>query len=309
MAQHDLVLDNQSRTLFRADLNNALTALGTTMKGAAAPPNPAAGMLWIEDDTPSSSIWTLRLYDGADWLAVATIDTVGNVVQWAGGSTGSFSTVTATTVNATTLTGNGAGITALAGSNITDGTVAVSKISATGTPGSSTYLRGDGAWAAVAPGGPTQATAVAATSGTSIDFTGIPSTAKRITVMLAGVSTSGASNPTIRIGDSGGVETTGYSGAATIAGGGAIATVAISSGFVVYDNAGLASNVYSGSLQLSLVDTNRWVAQGVFGNALDGTTSWVGGSKTLSDTLDRVRVTTSGGTDTFDAGVVNIIWD
>ena len=63
-------------------------------------------------------------------------------------------------------------------------------------------------------------TAVASTSGTSIDFTSIPSWVKRITLMLAGVSTNGTSDPLIQLGDSGGIENTGYvAGAAVITSG------------------------------------------------------------------------------------------
>jgi hypothetical protein len=80
-------------------------------------------------------------------------------------------------------------------------------IEATGTPGATTFLRGDGSWA----GTITSGTAVSA-SGTSVDFTGIPSTAKRITVMFSGVSTNGTSIIQVQLGDSGGVETTGYVG-------------------------------------------------------------------------------------------------
>jgi hypothetical protein len=58
----------------------------------------------------------------------------------------------------------------------------------------------------------TAGTAVASTSGTSIDFTSIPSWVKRITVMIAGVSTNGSSIIQIQLGDSGGVETSGYTG-------------------------------------------------------------------------------------------------
>jgi len=50
-------------------------------------------------------------------------------------------------------------------------------------------------------------TAVASTSGTSIDFTSIPSWVKRVTVMFAGVSTNGTGSYLIQIGDSGGIET------------------------------------------------------------------------------------------------------
>ena len=81
MSQHDLILDNASGAGFRADANNALAALGSTMKGPNAPPAPIAGMMWLDDDTPSASVWTLKLYDGADWISIATFDISANT--WA----------------------------------------------------------------------------------------------------------------------------------------------------------------------------------------------------------------------------------
>lgn len=81
MAQHDLVIDNASGATVRADMNAALAALGSTMKGASAPPAPVAGMLWVEDDNPTSARWTLRVYDGADWITVGVIDSTTNVFE------------------------------------------------------------------------------------------------------------------------------------------------------------------------------------------------------------------------------------
>ena len=78
MPQHDLILDNASGAAFRADANNALGALGSTMKGSNAPPAPIAGMMWLDDDTPSASVWTLKIYDGADWISIATFDISAN---------------------------------------------------------------------------------------------------------------------------------------------------------------------------------------------------------------------------------------
>ncbi len=149
----------------------------------------------------------------------------------------------------------------------------------------------------------------ATTSGTSIDFTSIPSWVKRITVNLAGVSTSGTSNPLIQIGDSGGIETSSYVGAAT-ATQNAVATVATSftTGFGIVS--GVAANTLSGSIVLSLIDasTNTWVASGsvAYPSTLTSTTA---GYKALSATLDRIRLTTVGGSDTFDAGSANILYE
>jgi hypothetical protein len=145
-------------------------------------------------------------------------------------------------------------------------------------------------------------TAVTA-SGTSVDFTGIPSWAKRITVMLSGVSTNGTSNPIIQLGDSGGVEASGYSAVAMYSSGDTTYTT----GFGIAS--GLAANSIVGSAVISLVDasTNTWVVQGCFYYSSVG--NLMAGGKSLSATLDRVRITTVNGTDTFDAGTINIMWE
>jgi hypothetical protein len=79
MPQHDLILDNASGAAFRADVNNALAALGSYMKGPNAPPAPLAGMIWVDDDTPSATIWTVKRYDGADWIEEGRIDIMANI--------------------------------------------------------------------------------------------------------------------------------------------------------------------------------------------------------------------------------------
>lgn len=84
MAQHDLIIDNASGAAVRADINGALAALGSTMKGSGAPSAPLAGKQWIEDDSPSGSVWTWRVYDGSDWIVVGTIDTVGKQFRGSG---------------------------------------------------------------------------------------------------------------------------------------------------------------------------------------------------------------------------------
>lgn len=78
MPQHDLDIANGSGAAVRADINGALMALGTTMKGPNPPPAPQAGMLWLEDDNPSSTVWTLRQFDGVEWINIGVLDTVGN---------------------------------------------------------------------------------------------------------------------------------------------------------------------------------------------------------------------------------------
>ena len=155
----------------------------------------------------------------------------------------------------------------------------------------------------------TLATAQNSTSGTSIDFTGIPSWAKRITVMLNGVSTNGTSQLLVQIGDSGGYETTGYESAAACGVTGS--TFGISAnGFLVEPLANLsAATLRFGSMIISTLGSNIWVEQlGVYTTTLGTEVNGAGG-KTLSDTLTQVRVTTVSGTDTFDAGSINISYE
>jgi len=152
-------------------------------------------------------------------------------------------------------------------------------------------------------------TAVASTSGTSIDFTSIPSWVKRITVMFSGVSTNGTSNYIVQLGDAGGIETTGYLGSAgLIQNAGSSATASYTTGFGVFTTPSAAS-VLHGALVVSLMGSNLWVASGSFGASNAAIPAFGGGSKTLSDTLTQVRITTVNGTDTFDAGSINIQYE
>lgn len=88
MPQHDLDIAGGGGLAVRADINNALIALGTTMRGPNPPPAPQAGMMWLDDNTPSSTVWTLFLFDGTDWVTMGTLDTVGNQFSPASSSVG-----------------------------------------------------------------------------------------------------------------------------------------------------------------------------------------------------------------------------
>ena len=152
----------------------------------------------------------------------------------------------------------------------------------------------------------TQGTAVASTSGTSIDFTSLPSWIKRITVMFSGVSLSGTANPLIQIG-AGSVTTSGYiSSGAAVAGAGSTGMLSSTAGFVM--NSSGAANVVSGHMIITTLGSNVWVSSH---SAKYSTTFCLfgGGDITLGGTLDRVRITTTNGTDTFDAGSVNLLWE
>jgi hypothetical protein len=150
-------------------------------------------------------------------------------------------------------------------------------------------------------------TAVASTSGTSIDFTGIPSWAKRVTVMLNGVSTNGASFTLLRLG-AGSITSSGYSSASGYSGpGGQAGGVTNTSGFVYGQNS--AASTYSGHIVITNFSGNTWICSVMLGRIDDGFDFGGGGNVTLSGTLDRVRITTVNGTDTFDAGSINILYE
>ena len=153
-------------------------------------------------------------------------------------------------------------------------------------------------------------TAKNSTSGTTVDFTGIPTWAKRITLMLSGVSTSGTSNWLIQIGTSSGVESSGYLGVGAYLGATPAGTN-YTAGFGLFITG--ATHVMHGTIVLTLLSAsaNTWTCSG----SLGGTGTAAGyiystaGAKSLTSTLDRVRLTTVGGTDTFDAGSVNILYE
>jgi len=157
----------------------------------------------------------------------------------------------------------------------------------------------------------TLGTAVASTSGTSIDFTSIPSWVKRITVMFSVVSTNGASDYLVRIG-SGSVDATGYLGTSLrLVSGATVAGVNYTTGFGINNGTQASNYVSNGSITLSLLNSssNLWVASGVFAGSDSATNTVSAGSKTLSGAVDRVRITTVNGTDTFDAGSINIQYE
>lgn len=147
-------------------------------------------------------------------------------------------------------------------------------------------------------------TAVAA-SGTAIDFTGIPSWVKRITVMFNGVSLSATSDILIQLGDSGGIENTGYLGVS--ADGPTLTATSYTTGFAI--RIGSAAGTVIGSVVITHLTSNTWIASGTLARGTGAVFITSAGSKTLSDVLTQVRITTANGTDTFDAGTINIMWE
>jgi uncharacterized protein YcnI len=151
----------------------------------------------------------------------------------------------------------------------------------------------------------TSGTAQNSTSGTSIDFTGIPSWAKRVTVIFNGVSTSGSSNIRIQIG-SGSITTSGYVSATWSAN-----TInATNTGGFLTTAQKVTSSVFHGISTITLLGSNTYVESHTLGDSGGSNyTSVGGGNIPLSGSLDRVRITTVNGTDTFSAGSINILYE
>jgi hypothetical protein len=152
-----------------------------------------------------------------------------------------------------------------------------------------------------------QGTAVTSASGTSIDFTSVPSWAKRITIMFAGISTNGSSQVQVQC-IAGSAVTTGYASTTW-------EFYASSSSSTVgfnLDRAGgtvSASTTRSGTLVLTLLSPNIWTASGNIARTDNSYTTVVQGSISLGSALTGVRLTTVNGTDAFDAGAVNILYE
>jgi len=154
----------------------------------------------------------------------------------------------------------------------------------------------------------TQGTAVASTSGTSISFTDIPAWVKKITVMLNGVSVSGTGNLSILIGPVAGVESTGYVANSVSILTSTLANYNTTTSFLLSGN-NAAAATYQGSVILTNLSGNVWTAQGALSRLGDfGYSYLISGSKTLAGVLSIVRIT-GNGTDTFDAGSINILYE
>jgi hypothetical protein len=149
----------------------------------------------------------------------------------------------------------------------------------------------------------------ASTSGTSIDFTGIPAGVRRITIMFVGVSTNGSAEPWVQLGDADGFEASGYT--STIAVLSNVNTVVVTDETNAFQVSTQGATVaLTGTLVLCLEDAAQftWMASGNF-NRSDTVFNVVAGSKSLSAELTQVRITTSNGSDAFDAGAININYE
>jgi hypothetical protein len=155
----------------------------------------------------------------------------------------------------------------------------------------------------------TSATSITA-SGTSVDFTNIPSWVKRITIIFSSISTNGASEVQVQLGTGATptYTTSGYSAvSSSVALAGGTGGASSGSGFVIA-NAN-ASSVRHGHMVLTPVSGNVWVSSHVIGDAGISFTAQGGGNVGLGAVLTAVRITTIGGSNSFDAGSFNIFYE
>jgi len=270
MAQADQSVQNATFPTVRADVNDNLAALFSDSSGNTAPSVTVAFQDWI-DTSGANPLWKKRNAANSAWITLGTISA----------STIAF-----------------------------EGTLPSQSGNA------NKYLRTDGtiaSWESVLSLGSiitagTSVVSTSGTSGTSIDFTGIPSWVKRVTVMFDGVSTSGTSSVLVQLG-AGSVISTGYASSTSVNATGT-ATVNSTTGFIqTYLGNDTAAATRCGTVTVTLLSSNKWTASGVVGLSNVATTTMIGGSIALSGTLDRVRITTVNGTDTFDAGSINILYE
>lgn len=144
------------------------------------------------------------------------------------------------------------------------------------------------------------------TSGTFKDFT-IPTGAKKATVTLEGVSTDGSNRMLIQLGDSGGIETSGYSNRVIDA---ATGSSGVDTSGSPISLSQVASGTYSGAADLYLKNSssNTWVYKSIF-SQIGSIVHIASGVKSLSGELTTIRITTTGTPDDFDAGSINIQYE
>lgn len=249
----------------------------------------ATGTIVLDSATQTLTNKTLS---GAVWTAPSgSTITSGTAVS----SAASFTASIATTVMTVTAvaTGSVQAGQVITGTGVTAGTYIVNQL--TGTAGST------GTYTVSA----SQTVSSTTITTVAIDFTSIPSWAKRITVMLNGVSTSSTSALLIQVG-SGSVSTSGYTSVSQN-----VSTGTSSSAGFLLNGSSAAAQTYTSVVPICLVSSNTWVTSGVLGIGSTATniTTFSGSSPALAGTLDRIRITTVNGTDTFDAGSINILYE
>jgi hypothetical protein len=151
-------------------------------------------------------------------------------------------------------------------------------------------------------------TSVASTSGVSISFTSLPNWIKKITMMINGVRTSDSADILIRLSTGGVFASSGYvSNMQVVQGGVATSGVNNTAGFVISN--GTSSVITTGTYEFVNNDGNGWIGTGVFAYEHAVVGAYGAGRITLGGVLDGILIVTANGSDTFNLGSVNIIYE
>ena len=217
---------------------------------------------------------------------------------------------------------SGANITSLNATNISTGTLDIARggtgINAVGTAGNLLTSNGT-AWISSAPAanGLIYGTAQSLVGQGFVDFTSLPSGIKKLTVIIRGASTNGTSIPVVRIGAQNSIASASsfYQGSqiSIISGGNPGGTVNTTG--VILNNSNAAANVYQGTVEFTALESNYTWAYSAQMGLSDATRLMINnGTIALGDyyvgaaDLSNVRLTTISGTDTYDAGTINIVY-
>jgi hypothetical protein len=306
----------------------------TGFNGATGPIglNGATGVQGIQGPSGATGLGATGAtgVQGATGIGVMGITGATGATGPAGGPTGATGLTGATgpsggTTGATGATGSGAtgatgiagtdgatgstgatGIQGIQGPQGNQGTTGATGIGATGATGIGA-TGATGQQGATGPAGQLILATAQTASGTAVDFTGIPSWAKRITVMFSGISTTGSSDYLLRLG-SGSFLTTGYVSSTTSASSGGTQAGTLTSGISLTIVQTAPSSI-SGVAVLNNINANNWVSSSILTRSDAVSFTGSGISPSLSGALDRIRITTVNGTDTFDAGTINISYE
>ena len=261
------------------------TLTGTPLAPTAAPGTNTTQIATTAFVTASSGSLGTMSTQNANNVAITggTISGLSSALPVASGGTG-----------VTTSTGSGANVLA-SGATLASPTLNSPTLSSptfSGTPGSSLIFR-------MSSGG------LSASGNTSVDFTSMPSWINMITVVFRDISTNGSSFVLIQLGTSSGVATSGYVSTSVDVDGSGSSTSNSTSGFIVRTVNATAS--INGTMTIAYMGSNVWVANHT-ANYSTTTVVLGGGNCALGGTLDRVRITTVNGTETFDAGTLNVLY-
>lgn len=273
MSQHDFDIANQTASNTRVDINNALKALGSLSSGNSAPSTTYANMLWYETD--SNWLWVRNEADSA-WIRFAYLDQSSNKI--------------ALTDN-TSIVGNGGVQSGLLGDQST-----ATWQAGTGTLDS--LASPANIKAAILAQSPTATLSSTqnTTSGSSVDFTGIPSTATEIDVYFIGYTNTGTSRVQFRVGGS--VVTSGYYSSSGSSG---AETGAKTDGFAIYNDG--VTRQHNGIMSLRKAASGTWVESHSL--TAGGAEVSGGGNCTGLGAVDGIRVKATG---VFQAGKISIRW-